>query len=132
LLAKTTDNPFANAFLAMVNPGSPVIRFAGELSINGYPHYDDSSYNLTGGTLAVNLANHALRRGYRALIVTYNLTVFDPSWFRADRPDLVGNPPQCLLSSYEKCPIRHRRTQPQPLREPGRMFQVASTPEEIT
>jgi hypothetical protein len=29
-----------------------------------------------GGTLAVNLANHALKRGYEALIYTYNLTVF--------------------------------------------------------
>jgi hypothetical protein len=35
----------------------------------------------SGGTLAVNLANHALRRGYGALIYTYNLHVFDPSWF---------------------------------------------------
>lgn len=34
-----------------------------------------------GGTLAVLLACHALRRGYRATIYTYNLTVFDPSWF---------------------------------------------------
>src|SRR5258705_12736488 len=42
-----------------------------------------------GGTLAVNLANHALRRAYRALIVTYNLNVFDPSWFEADRHDLA-------------------------------------------
>lgn len=42
-----------------------------------------------GGTLAVNLANHALRRGYRALIVTYNLDAFDPSWFTGDRPDLA-------------------------------------------
>jgi hypothetical protein len=45
----------------------------------------------SGGTLAVNLANHALRRGYRALIVTYNLTVFDPSWFSGDRPDLASS-----------------------------------------
>jgi hypothetical protein len=36
----------------------------------------------TGGTLAVFLASHALRRGYRATIYTYNLRVFDPSWFR--------------------------------------------------
>jgi len=43
----------------------------------------------SGGTLAVNLANHALRRAYRALIVTYNLTVFDPSWFSGERPDLA-------------------------------------------
>lgn len=34
-----------------------------------------------GGTLDVFLAIHALRRGYRAIIYTYNLTVFDPSWF---------------------------------------------------
>jgi hypothetical protein len=34
-----------------------------------------------GGTLAVVLARHALRRGYRARIYTYNLQVFDPTWF---------------------------------------------------
>lgn len=42
-----------------------------------------------GGTLAVSLANHAMRRGYRATILTYNLTVFDPSWFEAEAPDLA-------------------------------------------
>jgi hypothetical protein len=35
----------------------------------------------TGGTLAVLLALHALRRGYRSTIYTYNLQLFDPSWF---------------------------------------------------
>lgn len=35
----------------------------------------------TGGTLAVQLANHALLRGYNATIYTYNLHTFDPSWF---------------------------------------------------
>ncbi len=34
-----------------------------------------------GGTLAVLLANHALKRGYKATIFTYNLNVFDPTWF---------------------------------------------------
>jgi len=34
-----------------------------------------------GGTLAVFLACHALRRGYQATIYTYNLQVFDPTWF---------------------------------------------------
>jgi hypothetical protein len=34
-----------------------------------------------GGTLAVFLACHALRRGYHARIYTFNLKVFDPSWF---------------------------------------------------
>ncbi|MEO8270651.1 MAG: hypothetical protein ABI557_13090 [Aureliella sp.] len=37
-----------------------------------------------GGTLAVLLGDHALRRGYDATIYTYNLEVFDPSWFRQD------------------------------------------------
>ncbi len=42
-----------------------------------------------GGTLAVLLGEHALRRGYKASIYTYNLEVFDPSWF-AD--ETRGNP----------------------------------------
>jgi hypothetical protein len=35
----------------------------------------------TGGTLAVLLACHALGRGYKATIYTYNLRIFDPTWF---------------------------------------------------
>ena len=38
-----------------------------------------------GGTLGVLLGCHALRRGYRAVLYTYNLTVFDPSWFELER-----------------------------------------------
>jgi hypothetical protein len=34
-----------------------------------------------GGTLAVLLGCDALRRGYAAKIYTYNLQVFDPTWF---------------------------------------------------
>ena len=34
-----------------------------------------------GGTLAVMLGRHALGRGYDAKIYTYNLHVFDPTWF---------------------------------------------------
>ena len=34
-----------------------------------------------GGTFAIFLACDALRQGYRATIYTYNLTVFDPTWF---------------------------------------------------
>lgn len=36
----------------------------------------------SGGTIAVLLANHALKRGYAVDIYTYNLSTFDPSWFR--------------------------------------------------
>jgi hypothetical protein len=35
-----------------------------------------------GGTFAVFLGCDALRRGYRAVIYTWNVTVFDPTWFR--------------------------------------------------
>jgi hypothetical protein len=35
-----------------------------------------------GGTLAVVMACHALKRGYSATIVTYNVHVFDPTWFK--------------------------------------------------
>ena len=34
-----------------------------------------------GGTFAVFLGCDALRKGYRARIYTYNLLVFDPTWF---------------------------------------------------
>lgn len=34
-----------------------------------------------GGTFAIFLACDALRQGYQTTIYTYNLTVFDPSWF---------------------------------------------------
>ena len=34
-----------------------------------------------GGTLDVFLANHALNRGYKVKLLTYNLDIFDPTWF---------------------------------------------------
>ena len=35
-----------------------------------------------GGTLAVLMGCHALQRGYRAKLYTFNLEVFDPTWFK--------------------------------------------------
>lgn len=37
-----------------------------------------------GGTLAVFLGCHAIKRGYKAAIYTLNLHVFDPTWFEHD------------------------------------------------
>lgn len=34
-----------------------------------------------GGTLGVFLGQHALRRGYRVTLYSFNLRVFDPTWF---------------------------------------------------
>ncbi len=42
-----------------------------------------------GGTLAVFLGCHALSRGYKATIYTYNLQVFDPTWFSDENVDLT-------------------------------------------
>jgi hypothetical protein len=41
-----------------------------------------------GGTLAVFLGCDALRKRYRATIFTYNLLVFDPTWFASRAVDL--------------------------------------------
>jgi hypothetical protein len=63
-----------------------------------YQYWDDSiSLDQTiaeigqlskGGTLAVQLACHALARGYHASIHTFNLHVFDPSWFSGGQVDI--------------------------------------------
>lgn len=44
----------------------------------------------TGGTLGVFLALHALKRGYDATLYTYNLDLFDPTWFVRDPAELSG------------------------------------------
>lgn len=64
-----------------------------------YSYYDDhvdlnkviaSTPSLEeGGTLGAFLAAHALRRGYKATIYTYNLRVFDPTWFK-DNVDIAA------------------------------------------
>ncbi len=43
-----------------------------------------------GGTLAVLLGCDALSSGYRARIYTFNLTVFDPTWFRNPNTDIAA------------------------------------------
>ena len=43
-----------------------------------------------GGTLGAILGCHALRRGYRARLYTYNVELFDPTWFGLDRHRLAA------------------------------------------
>ncbi len=72
-----------------------------------YNYYDDQAplseiVNETptleeGGTLAALLAGHALRRNYDATIYTYNLKVFDPTWFAPEAPDMATR----LRARYE-------------------------------
>ena len=42
-----------------------------------------------GGTFAVFLGCDALRNGYRAALYTYNVTVFDPTWFTQPGVDIA-------------------------------------------
>ncbi|MEX2465661.1 MAG: hypothetical protein WD995_02040 [Gemmatimonadota bacterium] len=44
----------------------------------------------TGGTLGALLGSHALERGYGATLYTYNLGIFDPSWFEEEPLGLVA------------------------------------------
>lgn len=43
-----------------------------------------------GGTLGALLAVHALKRGYKATIYSYNLQVFDPTWFGKSSEFLIN------------------------------------------
>ena len=45
----------------------------------------------SGGTLAVMLGNHALQRGYKVSLHSYNLTVFDPTWHTLPTKKLIDN-----------------------------------------
>jgi len=42
-----------------------------------------------GGTHGVLLGQHALRHGFKVELITYNLHMFDPSWFRTPGVDLL-------------------------------------------
>ncbi len=43
-----------------------------------------------GGTLSVHLARHALRNGFATRLISYNLRIFDPTWWSLDRAGLIG------------------------------------------
>jgi len=48
------------------------------------PQFED------GGTLSVHLAHHALRNGFATRLVSYNLRVFDPTWWCLDRDEMIA------------------------------------------
>ncbi|RAU83481.1 C39 family peptidase [Pontibacter arcticus] len=61
-----------------------------------------------GGTLEVLLACHALKRGYRATIYTYNLHIFDPTWIGLSNAAIIDKLEQQIL--YKKGTKFHRAT----------------------
>jgi len=54
-----------------------------------------------GGTLGVLLGSHALARGYGARLYTFNLRVFDPTWFGPDAPDMSDRLRQRMAASVD-------------------------------
>lgn len=94
--------------LAITIQSQPTAVTCGPTSLHAiYNYYEDNisldqiineiDYGTGGGTLAVLLASHALKRGYRAKIYTYNLDVFDPTWF----PIKGAGDPQLIKKKLE-------------------------------
>lgn len=57
-----------------------------------------------GGTVAANLARHALNLGYATELYSWNLHVFDPTWFDLSAPELVSK----LHQQASAKPHRHK------------------------
>ena len=57
-----------------------------------------------GGTLGVLLGIHALQNGFAARMYTYNLRIFDPTWFPA--------PPGQLAAKLQASLPHHRKAKP--------------------
>lgn len=73
-----------------------------------------------GGTLGVMLANHALARGYHASIYTYNLMIFDPTWFdgKTQMDAKLARRAECCNDSKQRLAIAQYR---QFLRQGGQL-----------
>lgn len=52
---------------------------------------DDVDQFEEGGTIGVLLANDALTKGFNATIYSYNLQIFDPTWFGLKRKLIIEN-----------------------------------------
>lgn len=59
-----------------------------------------------GGTLAVLLGHHALKRGYKAHIYTYNLNVFDPTWFKSSSKKMIQQLQAQMEFKYKRRKLR--------------------------
>jgi len=94
-----TDPDLPREHLAFSIRRQPDDRTCGPTCLHAVYRYFGDEVDLTellrqvpslehGGTLGVLLANHALARGYKATVVTWNLQVFDPTWFQSESIDL--------------------------------------------
>ena len=65
--------------------------------INDVEHLDE------GGTLGVFLGAHALRRGYKVSLYSYNLQVFDPTWHSLTQEEIASRP--AISSCESECQV---------------------------
>ena len=80
-----------------------------------------------GGTLAVMLGIDALQRGYDATIYTYNLQVFDPTWFPSESPlewemEVTPEPPERTEHLVAKLRAQMRAKRSRKLRLASRAY----------
>lgn len=62
-------------------------HFGAELSLNRL--IEEVPEHAEGGTISVNLALHALRHGFDARTYSYNLRIFDPTWWNLEPDELI-------------------------------------------
>jgi hypothetical protein len=65
--------------------------------LNDIPQFEEG-----GGTFGLTLAIDALKRGYKTSIYSFNLNIFDPSWFELPMEKIKGK----LLELLEKGNLR--------------------------
>ena len=89
---------------------------------------DEVHYLENGGTLAVYLAIHALKRGYQAEIGTYNLSLFDPTWFNNHETNLIKKLKDQLVYKQDDRMQNATQAYLDFLELGGRVFQKELTP----
>jgi len=60
-----------------------------------------------GGTLEVHLANHALQAGFEATLYTFNLDLFDPTWFRLPATEIAHKLQRLQDAKQDRLPKFH-------------------------
>lgn len=96
-----------NKLLSLDISRQPTDTTCGPTSLHAVYNYFDAELALQeviesieyleeGGTLAVMLGIDALNRGFKAEIITFNLKIFDPSWFKESDINLVDKLKQQL------------------------------------
>ena len=87
--------------LAFNLPRQPTLTSCGPTCLHGIYRYFGDTISLetvideimeleNGGTLCVFLGVHALKRGYAATLYSFNLRVFDPTWFGLGREPMLS------------------------------------------